>query len=260
MRNGTETKPPQSNSSSDHQLFWRSYYSATVDGEPDDWMTIGPVCEPESRFHYCAVELAIIEALTKRFPIPKMRKVWKFAQSRAAWRVLDTGHWINFFRQVYLANHVTGIEITDQMVAFLRERFPDCDIRCSDISEPLHIEPVDVVSAIGVMFHIVDDRRWHSAIGNLSRVLKPDGVMLIGGDFGAETANVQFHKSDSFSSWQEHESLPGDARIVNKRVRSLADWHRAASDHGLAIVDLVRSHSHPSISTPENDLLVLAPL
>ena len=45
---------------------------------------------------------------------------------------------------------------------------------------------------------------------------------------------------------------------INKRVRSLADWHRVATEHGLLIADLVRSDKEPELlTTPENDLLVL---
>ena len=119
--------------------------------------------------------------------------------------------------------------------------------------------PVDYVSAIGVMFHIVDDAKWLVALKTLAAMLKPSGIMFIGGDFGAVTRNAQFHKTDTFESWRDYSKAEGaESEIrVNKRVRSLAAWQDAAHAAGLSIVDLVRTEAAPSISTPENDVLVL---
>ena len=83
--------------------------------------------------------------------------------------------------------------------------------------------------------------------------------VLIGGDFGAETRDVQFHRIDRFESWKEHDSSSAPAERVNKRVRSLADWEKLAASLGASIAELVRSDADPSIRTPENDLLVLRP-
>ena len=253
---------PRDSVPADEATWWESFYRATVDGKPADWMTIGPVCEPEARFHYNAVENAIILALARRMPFPKPA-IWRFAQARANWRVLDigsgTGHWIDFFRETYLSGQVIGVELVPQMAEHLRRKYgDDVQIIEADVAEsPLPVDNVDIVSAIGVMFHIIDDARWHRTIGHLATTLKPGGLMLVGGDFGPETRDVQFNKTDRFNSWSEHDAADVEAARVNKRVRSLDAWHTAASDHGLAIVDLVRAMSDPGISTPENDLLVL---
>ncbi len=82
--------------------------------------------------------------------------------------------------------------------------------------------------------------------------------MIVGGDVGTDTRNVQFHASDHFGSWNEQSAARAPKNRVNKRVRSLADWHKAAADYGLAIADLARSDREPGIATPENDRLVLA--
>jgi hypothetical protein len=93
---------------------------------------------------------------------------------------------------------------------------------------------------------------------NLAGVLHDTGLLLIGGEFGRETRNVQFHKIDHFSSWKEHATAAIGAEVlVNKRVRSLAQWHAATADCGLQICDLIRSDADPKLMTPENDVLVL---
>ncbi len=265
MRNQVTSQQSETASSED-LAFQQSFFAANAasSGQSEDWMTIGPVaCEPEVKFHYNATENSIIAALAKLYPFPLMRKLWSSMQSRTAWRVLDigsgTGHWIDFYRNIYRAAHVTGVELTPQMASYLRQKYDGAvQILEADISDqPPPIEPVDIVSAIGVMFHITDDDRWRKAIGNLAAVLKPGGLMLIGGEFGTETKDVQFHKTDQFSSWTEHDTTVGPPKLVNKRVRSLEAWASATSDHGLAIVDLVRTPVPAEIRTPENNLLVL---
>lgn len=153
-----------------------------------------------------------------------------------------------------------GVEISPTMAAHLRSKYAGdsaVTILEADSAEPeFSAGQFDIVSAIGVMFHIVDDARWLAALANLAKALKPDGLLLVGGDFGNETRNVQFHRTDRFESWAEHDAAE-DQTLVNKRVRSLAAWSEAAADCGLVIADLVRTEFAFGITTPENDLLVL---
>jgi SAM-dependent methyltransferase len=256
---------PASVSPGDERSFFTSYSRSTVSGSVLDSMTIGTVSEPEARFHYNASENSIIRALSARDQVNQPPAVWRFAQQRRDWSVLDigsgTGHWVDFYLDVYLARSVTAVEFVPQMAGFLREKYRDrAAVRVfeADVAESLPAtESFDIVNAIGVMFHIVDDVRWRRAIGNLAGALKADGVMLVGGDFGDATRDVQFHRVDEFASWREHDAASSPPRRVNKRVRSLEEWTRTAHDAGLAVVDLIRSDACNMIRTPENDLLVL---
>ena len=131
------------------------------------------------------------------------------------------------------------------MVEFLRHKYAqhpsvhvlNQDICSSAFSLDVLGAPVDYISAIGVMFHITDDDRWRQALRNLRDVLKPGGLMFIGGDFGARTANVQFHRSDTFSNWKEFQSAEGNAGEVRvaRRLRSLKLWSCTVADLGLQI-------------------------
>ena len=151
---------------------------------------------------------------------------------------------------------IIGLSISrnDRMSSVLME-----DITSAEFSTGVIGGPVDYITAIGVMFHIVDDERWERAVQNLAAVLKPDGVMFIGGDFGPETRNVQFHRKDEFKDWREHGTaeVPKDEVRINKRVRSLAYWCSVIHAYGLEAIDLVRSDRDPVLTTPENDLLVV---
>ncbi len=253
--------------------FFESFYSVSVRGRPLDRMTIGPISDPEARFHYNCVENSIIRAVLHRYPPPRspLIEAWRMMEKRRDRRLLDvgsgTGHWIDFFREVFFVGEAVGVEISSHMVKHLTEKYAgdeavrifEADVADDSFTAGAIGGPVDWISAIGVMFHIVDDARWRRALRNLARVLKPEGLLFVGGDFGAETRNVQFHKTDRFRNWKElntAEATPGEIR-GNKRVRSLADWHGAATECGLRIADLVRSARDAAITTPENDVLVL---
>ena len=259
----------------DEKTFFESFYAAGMTEDPTDRLTIGTVTEPESRFQYNAVENSIIRSMARFEPPPPtlMARTWHTLQRRARKRLLDigsgTGHWIDFFRQTYLVAEVVAVEITEKMSEFLRQKYAgDAGVRvlCRDIAEAdLDTSEfggsVDYISAIGVMFHIVDDTRWRTALSNLSGLLAEDGYVFIGGAFGDVTENVQFHGTDRFADWKEFQKgvqQEGQVR-VNKRLRSLKDWESAAADCGLCVADLVRSDRDANLSTPENDLLVLRP-
>jgi len=61
-----------------------------------------------------------------------------------------------------------------------------------------------------VMFHIVDDAEWRTSVERLKAAVKPGGVLVVGGQFGAFSLNVQ---------WD-------GAGRVSKRIRSYRRWKR----------------------------------
>ena len=258
----------------DEKAFFESFYDSTVEGSPVDRDTIGgSVTEPESRFHYNAVESAIIIAMTRIEPLPPpvAIRAWSQLRKRANKRLLDigsgTGHWIDFFIDTYFVTEAVAVEITDKMSTYLRDKYSDRDtvrvlnddIASAAFTADLTGGQVDYISAIGVMFHITDDARWEQALGNLAKLLKDGGVMFIGGEFGEQTRNVHYNKVDDFADWRDFrsaEGTPGEVR-VNKRVRSQEQWRETAQRCGLKVVDLLRTQKDPAIAMPENDLLVL---
>lgn len=257
----------------DAATFWDSFFKSGDGAALHDRDTIGPmVTVAASRFHFNAVENGIIRAVARQdeFPYGWQVKTWEFAKRRAELRLVDigsgTGHWIDFFRDALYVNSAIGIEVAAAAVHYLRSKYSgqtevqivEADIGSIDF-EPAKLErEADFISAIGVMFHIVDDERWLRALENMKAMLAPHGLMFIGGDFGATTRNLQYHRADSFDSLSATAVSEDDGAVrVNKRVRSLANWHAAAAATSLAIVDLVRVDCDWTIHTPENDVLVL---
>jgi SAM-dependent methyltransferase len=76
---------------------------------------------------------------------------------------------------------VTGLDITEISVRTLQENFPEHRFIQADISAPgmPGAGPFDIVSAISVMFHIVEAGKFNQALENLCAAVKPGGHLII---------------------------------------------------------------------------------
>jgi len=248
--------------------YFDSWHRATP--ELSDRITISPtVSKLASRYHYNLVENKIIE-----FFAGQSEFLRHDAPPR---RLLDigsgAGHWIDFFDELFELEAAIGIEISSVCADKLRAKYADraaglarVEIRSDDISRPDFDGGTEshIISAIGVMFHIVSDDKWMQALANLARCLADDGVLVVGGEFGERTEDIQFHKIDRFSSWQERAdaweefgNTEDEEVLVNKRVRSRAMWEESARAVGLEVAALAETHPDPRIRTPQNNLLFL---
>jgi 2-polyprenyl-3-methyl-5-hydroxy-6-metoxy-1,4-benzoquinol methylase len=110
--------------------------------------------------------------------------VEEFIPQRTALRVLDVGSGTGFYLDAWSrlgAKQVIGLDLTDAAVDNLRKNFPELEVYRGDISEGLNeIKPgsIDVVSAMDVMFHIVDHRRFAAALRNIAVLLRPGGMFI----------------------------------------------------------------------------------
>lgn len=239
----------------DPARYFESYYRLVADAEFSDRVTISPVKHPAlARFHYNALENSILKYFSTR------------PHSSIPPAVLDVGagagHWIDYYLEVFSASGVVGVEISPRCVEALTEKYRDrenVEIIRGDVSSPDFRlgRSFDVISAIGVMFHVTDDDKWKQALKNLAGHLKEDGVMIVGGQFGLITQDVQFHGRDDFSSFNEIlDSRPGEL-LVNKRIRSRRCWRKAALEAGLVIDGFVKTPHLKRRRGPENNILAL---
>lgn len=100
--------------------------------------------------------------------------------------VLDIGSGTGFYIQVWKelgAQKITGVDITPTAVKNLKTTFPNQHFFLSDIgdknfNENKEYETYDLISAMDVLFHIVDDKRFEDSVANISSITKPGGYFV----------------------------------------------------------------------------------
>jgi SAM-dependent methyltransferase len=94
--------------------------------------------------------------------------------------VLDAGCGSGFFVAHYLERgaHVTGVDLTDVSVERLSTRFPEARFEVGDLAAWRPSRTYDLVSCFDVLFHIVDDAAWESALTNLADAVAPGGYFV----------------------------------------------------------------------------------
>ena len=100
----------------------------------------------------------------------------------ASARVLDVGSGTGFYVERWHelgVRGVTGSDLTRTAVERLARRHPGDRFARFDVgAEKLPFEPAsfDAISAMDVLFHIMEDARFERAFANIAALLKPDGV------------------------------------------------------------------------------------
>lgn len=138
-------------------------------------------------------------------------------------RVLDVGSGTGFYVDQWHrlgVPRITGVDITDKAVEELTRRFPGDDFLREDVGRAwsdvprLTTRDFDAVSAMDVLFHLVDDHAYATAFVNLAAVLRPGGWLL----------------------WSDNFLRHGSERVAHQASRSLAESEAAVRSAGLEIV------------------------
>jgi predicted TPR repeat methyltransferase len=135
--------------------------------------------------------------------------------------VLDIGSGTGFFIERWKelgVRRIVGVDITHAAVENLRRKHPDAEFQQVDIGDPLPALPrssFDAVSAFDVLYHIVDDARYETALANISSLLKPGGLFV----------------------WSDNFVREGTLRGEQQVSRSLESIERALLASGFQIVD-----------------------
>lgn len=239
----------------DAKTFFDSYFRSVSEGELSDGMTVSPRYQPLTvNYHYNVMEKALIEVLV-RFELAEQGSVLDIGAG--------AGHWIDFYLRCLSPGRVVGLDIADPSVQSLRARYAGekrVEIHQGDISgEGFDLgERFQIINAVGVIFHIVDDEAWKRAVKNMAAHLEQDGLLIVGGQFGWMTRNVQFHSTDTFARGDDAAKAKSDLARVNKRIRSLRYWKRVAGEAGLRVRAVRRTAEVGYIYTPENNILALS--
>lgn len=107
-------------------------------------------------------------------------------------RVLDIGSGTGFYVDQWHrlgVPKVTGVDITDKAVDELRRRFPGDTFVREDVGRDwsrdaqVTTHDFDAVSAMDVLFHLVDDAEYARAFANIASRLRPGGWFLWSDNF-----------------------------------------------------------------------------
>jgi SAM-dependent methyltransferase len=142
-------------------------------------------------------------------------------------RVLEVGAGTGFYVDQWHrlgVPRVTGVDLTETAVAELSRQFPGDTFFRLDIGGPLEagagvltLGPFEAVSAMDVLFHLVDDDQYARAIANVAALLRPDGWFL----------------------WSDNFLRHGTERVAHQASRSLAQSEHLIRAAGFEIVDRV---------------------
>ncbi|QDV05756.1 hypothetical protein Poly30_12580 [Planctomycetes bacterium Poly30] len=181
----------------------------------------------ETKYHYNLVENGIIDLLGRDSDRIQVGDVLDVGSG--------TGHWIDFYAKTMEARSVTGVdfsELSSQALARRYEAIESIRVDRMDITEhrPEFDGRFDLINAIGVMFHIVDDDLWRQAVGHFAGYLRPGGMAIVGGDFGPESQELGvMRRTRSLAMWEETLGAFGLEACGLKRF----DWAKGGINPGL---------------------------
>lgn len=154
----------------DPELYWRKRY------EEVDITKSGHIDLPAVYNHwlYRRKKECLMDVLGRVGFQPEGSKVFEIATG--------TGVYVEMWKQKGGVNLV-GVDISQSATDFAKQRFPGYCFYKRDISEPGLENTVgvgfDLVTAIDVLYHVVDDSGFETALTNIATVIKPGGVLVL---------------------------------------------------------------------------------
>ena len=151
----------------DPERYWSDRLEQTFSLGGVGWLGLG---EPYNRWMYAVRRRVFRRVVHDRLDLRRAR-------------VLDVGSGTGFYVSLWGelgAGDVTGSDLTGVSVERLRSRFPGVRFEQIDISSvglPLD-GPYDAISAMDVLYHIVDDDRYAQALRNIADLLTPGGRLI----------------------------------------------------------------------------------
>lgn len=163
-----------------------------------------------------------------------------------------SGYWIDFYKE--FGANIVGLEISEKAYTNLESKYQNTDIMIGNMGIREYLEDFmhpqyegsggfDIINAIGVMFHIISDDDWEKTLRLMVSALKPNGILIISGDF---------------PRWANYNVDFNDDLLVSKRLRKKKYYKKILKDAGCKFIKFYKNKSYLYINDtqPENNLLV----
>lgn len=158
----------------DPRAYWEQRLGERYSLDGVGWIGLGPGF---NEWMYRIRRRVFLRVVRRAFALP------------SSLRVLDigtgTGFYVDCWHEAGVPS-VTGTDLTDTAVGRLRERYPADTFEQFDVGgDTLPFAPgsFDAISAMDVLFHIVDDARFARALENVATLLAPGGLFLFSDNF-----------------------------------------------------------------------------
>jgi hypothetical protein len=80
-------------------------------------------------------------------------------------------------------SRLSGIDISENATQALKQRFPEYSFAKRDLAEPGLVQATgagfELVTAVDMLYHIVNDTHFRAALGNLAAACRPGGFLAI---------------------------------------------------------------------------------
>ncbi|RZB34653.1 MAG: hypothetical protein SRB1_00421 [Desulfobacteraceae bacterium Eth-SRB1] len=121
-----------------------------------------------AKYHYASMELQILKHLRNNGIHINQSNIMDIGSG--------SGHWIDFYNSIEPLK-ITGMDISLLSFNFLKKKYSKND--SIEIHQGKALEVIgklnndyDLVNAVGVMFHIVEDSEWENTINAIGNILK----------------------------------------------------------------------------------------
>ncbi len=125
------------------------------------------------------------------------------------WRRLGVARWV-------------GLDLSEDAVAYCRDRYPWAEFLCQDLTaggwEAGRAAPegaFDLVTAIDVLYHLVEDRAFETALRGLAARVKPGGLLVVSDVFVQRDNRIAAHvKRRALEAYRK--ALGTDLELVDR--------------------------------------------
>jgi len=117
-------------------------------------------------------------------------------------KVLDVGSGSGFYIKEWQnlgVKNITASDFSSNALKQIKKTFHNIKTLKLDITAPApnNLGKFDIISAFDILYHIIDDKKYHQALKNTHKLLKPKGIFIFSGNLPSKTRRARHQVSRS---------------------------------------------------------------